>query len=140
LRLSIALVNFERCKINAQAQLLINQPDTPQGHRDRVLMCLLLYHGLRCEEVQLLQVSSIDLEQGEFHFEQPKVNGELRHKLHPETYRALQAYLEQDHPVGALLLGSRKDGQLTGTMSKSAINQRVRFLGAHINVDHLSPP
>jgi integrase len=123
----------------AQAKMLITQPDTPQGRRDRVLMCLLLYHGLRCEEVQLLQLSSFDVEKSEFHFEQPKVAGELRHKLHPETAQALKIYQEYDHPVGALLFGSRKDGQLAGTMSKSAIYQRVRFLGDQIGIEHLSP-
>lgn len=132
----------------AQAQALAKQPDTPQGHRDRVLMCLLLYHGLRCEEVQLLQVSSVNLEKGEFAFEQPKIGGELRHKLHLETHLALTAYLKHDYPKdgqtglpkpGPLLLGSRKGGQLTGTMSKSAINQRVHALGEQIGVEALSP-
>lgn len=60
------------------AQALIKQPDTPQD----LLMCLLLYHGLCCEEVQSLQVSSVNLEQCEFDFEVPKVGGELRYKLH----------------------------------------------------------
>lgn len=123
----------------AQAKALIDQPDTPQGRRDRVLMCLLLYHGLRCEEVQLLQVSSCDLERGEFHFEQPKVDGELRHRMHLETYLAVKAYVEKDHPTGPLFFGSRKGGRLTGTMSKSAINQRVRCLGEQIRVENLSP-
>lgn len=123
----------------AQARALITQPDTPQGRRDRVLMCLLLYHGLRCEEVQLLQVSSIELAKGEFRFVQPKVAGELRHKLHLETCLALTVYLKMDHPSEALLLGSRKDGKLCGTMSKSAINQRVHFLGEQIGLARLSP-
>ncbi len=123
----------------AQAKALINQPDTPQGRRDRVLMCLLLYHGLRCEEVQLLQVTSFDMQRGEFHFEQPKVGGELRHRLHMETYLAVKAYFENDHPTGPLLLGSRKNGRLSGTMNKSAINQRVRSLGMQIGIEHLSP-
>lgn len=132
----------------SQAQELLNQPNTPQGHRDRVLMCLLLYHGLRCEEVQLLQVSLVNLEKGEFAFEQPKVSRELRHKLHLETYLALTAYFTHDYlkdgqigltQHGPLLLGSRKGGRLTGTMSKSAINQRVRALGEQIGVEALSP-
>ncbi len=122
-----------------QAKALVAQPDTPQGRRDRVLLCLLLYHGLRCEEVQLLQVSAIDLARGLFRFEQPKVGGELCHQLHLETYRALSCYLEQDHPSGALLYGSRKGGKLCGTMSKAAINLRVRTLGERVGVEHLSP-
>ena len=122
-----------------QAKALIDQPDTPQGRRDRVLVCLLIYHGLRCEEVQLLQVSSFDLETGTFRFEQPKVGNELRHKLHLESYLAVKRYLELDQPTGHLLLGSRKDGSLVGIMSKSAINQRVRALGEKIGVEALSP-
>jgi len=122
-----------------QAKGLINQPDTPQGRRDRVLLCLLLYHGLRCEEVQLLQVASFDLKKGEFSFEQPKVDGELRHKMHLETYLAVKEYMEKDHPTNALLFGSKKGGRLMGTMSKSAINQRLRFLGEQIGIESLSP-
>lgn len=34
-----------------QAKALKDQPDTPQGHRDQLLMCLLLDHGLRAGEV-----------------------------------------------------------------------------------------
>jgi integrase len=122
-----------------QARQLIDQPDTPQGRRDRVLMCLLLYHGLRCEEVQQLQVASFNLTKGEFVFEQPKVGGELRHKMHMETYLAIRRYLELDRPTKCLLMGSRKNGHLSGTMSKSAINRRVGALGKQIGVEHLSP-
>ncbi len=122
-----------------QARALIEQPDTPQGRRDRVLMCLLLYHGLRCEEVQLLQVSWFDLEGGYFRFEQPKVGGTLRHELSRTTRSAVTRYITHDHPHGPLLYGSTQDGTLCGSMSKSAINQRVRFLGRKIGVDQLSP-
>ncbi len=123
----------------AQARALIEQPDTPQGRRDRVLMCLLLYHGLRCEEVQLLQVSWFDLEGGYFHFEQPKVGGTLRHELSRTTRSAVTRYIAHDHSHGPLLYGSKNDGTLCGSMSKSAINQRVRFLGKKIGVEQLSP-
>jgi len=116
----------------AQARALIEQPDTPQGRRDRVLMCLLLYHGLRCEEVQLLQVSWFDLEGGYFHFEQPKVGGTLRHELSRTARSAVTRYITHDHPHGPLLYGSKNDGTLCGSMSKSAINQRVRYLGKKI--------
>lgn len=46
---------------------------------------------------------------------------------------------ELDHPskAGPLLLGSRKGGKLIGGMRKSAINQRVRALGARIGVTTL---
>ncbi|HEY4389548.1 MAG TPA: site-specific integrase [Ktedonobacteraceae bacterium] len=123
----------------SQAKALIEQPDTPQGRRDRVLMCLLLYHGLRCEEIPLLRVSSFDLTTGLFCFEQPKVGGELRHRMHLQTYLAVKRYLEEEHPTEQLLLGSRKNGHVQGTMSKSAINQRVRWLGEQLGIKKLSP-
>src|SRR5215469_14153238 len=59
----------------AQARALIEQPDTPQGRRDRVLLCLLLYHGLRCEEVQYLTLASLNMEHGVFVFAQANVDG-----------------------------------------------------------------
>ena len=124
----------------AQAQELLNQPDTPQGRRDRLLLCLLLYHGLRCGEVALLQIESFDLEKGIFRFEQPKTGNDLRHQLHLQTYLSFQRYLALDHPTktGPLLVGSRKGGQLMGGMSKSAINQRIRALAERMGVTRLT--
>lgn len=123
-----------------QARELLNQPDTPQGRRDRLLLCLLLYHGLRCEEVAQLQVESFDQEKGIMRFEQPKTGKVLRHQLHLQTYLSLQRYLLLDHPTktGPLLVGNRKGGQLTGGMSKSAMNQRIRVLGERIGVRKLT--
>lgn len=46
-----------------QVYQLKTQPDTPQGRRDALLMCLLLDHGLRVGEVILLQVQDFDLEE-----------------------------------------------------------------------------
>lgn len=122
-----------------QAHELINQPDTPQGRRDRLLLCLLLYHGLRCSEVAQLQVDSFDLAKGIMTFEQPKTGKRLRHHLHLHTSLAVIHYLAQDHPTrtGPLLVGSQKGGKLTGGMSTSAINQRIRALGKRIGVTRL---
>jgi integrase len=89
--------------------------------------------------VQLLQVSWFDLEGGYFHFEQPKVGGTLRHELSRTTRSAVTRYITHDHPHGPLLYGSTQDGTLYGGMSKSAINQRVRFLDRKIGVEQLSP-
>ena len=44
-----------------QAAQLKKQPNTPQGRRDAVIMCLLLDHGLRCGELAGLQVSDFNL-------------------------------------------------------------------------------
>jgi len=48
-----------------QAAQLIAQPETPQGRRDSLLLCLMLEHGLRVGEVALLAVSDFDLKAGD---------------------------------------------------------------------------
>jgi integrase len=116
--------------------------DTPQGRRDRLLMCLLLDHGLRCSEIALLEVTNFNFETGEMTFYRPKVQKEQTHKLSRDTRAALQAYADAGDmpPAGKLLRGSRKGGKLTGSgMSERAITARVNELGrALIGKDGLS--
>ena len=124
-----------------EAAALKQQPDTPQGRRDAVLMCLLLDHGLRCGEVAGLRVEHVNLPAGTFTFYREKVDLVQTHKLTLDTYRALVAYLTLDAPpaTGPLLLGSRKDGTLAGRMSTRAINKRVSVLGKGVGIATLSP-
>jgi integrase len=125
---------------HAQAARLKTHPDSPQGRRDTLLMCLLLDHGLRESEVHDLQVHSIDLKKGTMTFFRRKVNVTQTHKLSADTLRAATAYLQHDAAaVGRLLRSSKRGGQLTGEMSISAIKQRVRALGAAVGIDGLSP-
>jgi integrase len=123
-----------------QAAALKAQPDTPQGRRDSLLMCLLLEHGLRCGEVAGLQVSNFDLQAGELRFYRPKVDKTQTHKLSPDTLRAARAYFEHDAPeAGPVLRGSRKDGRLHDAgMSERAITKRVSELGRAIGIAGLS--
>ncbi len=123
-----------------QADLLKVQPDTPQGRRDTLLICLLLDHGLRCGEIAGLLVSAFDLRAATFTFHRPKVDKVQTHKLTTDTLRAASAYFASDAPaLGPLLMGSRKSGRLEGTMSERAIIDRVRVLGEAIGVQGLSP-
>jgi integrase len=124
-----------------QARKLKKQPDTSQGRRDTLIMCLLLDHGLRVGEVARLQVSDFDLKAGEMHFYRPKVDKTQTHKLTADTARALQAWFDSgDAPaVGPLLRSSRKNGELTKAgMSVQAITARVRYLGKTIGIEGLS--
>ena len=124
-----------------QAKKLKTQPDTPQGRRDALLMCLLLDHGLRVGEVARLQVSDFDLKAGEMRFYRPKVDKEQTHKLSADTLRALHTWFSSgDAPEsGALLRGSRKGGALTGPgMSERCITNRVKVLGEQVGLDGLS--
>lgn len=125
-----------------QAQALKTHPDTPQGRRDAVLMCLLLDHGLRAGEVAALSVANVDLKKGMLcNFYRPKVDKEQNHKLSADTLRALRAWFDSgDVPaVGPLLRGSRKGGALTDAgMSTTSISERVRTLGKELGIDNLS--
>lgn len=123
-----------------QAKALKSQPDTPQGRRDALLMCLLLDHGLRCGEVAGLQVSDFDLKAGELRFYRPKVDLTQTHRLTPDALRAARAYFKLDAlAVGPLLRGSRKGGQLhEAGCSKQAITARVKTLGLGLDIPNLS--
>jgi integrase len=128
-----------------QADQLKTQPDTPQGRRDKLLLCLLLDHGLRVGEVALLAVSDFDLRSGKLVFYRPKVDKVQTHKLTLDTLEAARSYLNQDAPaLGSIWRGSRKGkgGLQASGMSARAITERVRLLGAalegELRIDGLS--
>jgi integrase len=127
-----------------QANALKNdQPDTPQGRRDALMMCLLLDHGLRCGEVALIKVEHVDLDDGVLHFYRPKVDKEQTHKLTADTLRAAYKWFTSGDvppaPGKRLLRSSQKGGKLTSAgMSERAITKRVRVLGRELGIDRLS--
>jgi len=124
-----------------QVIMLKEQPDTPQGRRDALLMCLLLDHGLRCGEVAGLAVDDLDLETGVLRFYRPKVDKVQTHTLTADTLRAAYAWFDSGDapPGGPLLRASRKGGHLTGAgMTERAITKRVRALGQQVGIEGLS--
>jgi integrase len=128
----------------AQAAALKDQPDTPQGRRDRFLMCLLLDHGLRVGELAGLRINDIDLEAGTLAVYRPKVDKHQIHRLSPDTRAAAERYAAEDLPAmrnisASLLAGSTKNGELKGSLSIRAIFNRVRLLGRQIGLSDLSP-
>ncbi len=99
----------------AQADELKAQPDTPQGRRDRLLVCLMVDLGLRRSEVAGLTVNCVDFQVGELTFYRQKVDKEQTHSLVNGLQGAMSAYLANDAPEGGpLLRRSRKGGHLTG--------------------------
>ena len=124
-----------------QAARLKRQPNTPQGRRDGLMMCLLLDHGLRVGEVAALRVEGVDLRAGTFSFFRPKVDKRQMHRLTGDSLAAMQAWFRfNDAPeAGPLLRGSRKGGALTHAgMSERAITARVRKLGEEMGIPGLS--
>ncbi len=123
----------------AQVKALKDQPNTPQGRRDALIVCLAFDHGLRVGEIARLEVTAFDLSEGTFTFYRPKVDKVQTHKLTASTLRAVRAYLENDAPIaGRLLRGSLKSGELAGGMSERAITKRLNLLAEAIGVHGLS--
>lgn len=108
--------------------------DTPQGRRDRLLMCILLDHGLRASEVSLLTVDSFDLEAGTLTFYRPKVGKTQTHRLSEDTTVAASCYIGRDVEDGPVMIGSKKDSGLRSntTMSANSLSRRVRQLATEI--------
>jgi integrase len=130
-----------------QAAALIAQPQTPQGRRDSLLMCLMLEHGLRVGEVARLAVTDFDPKAGRLTFYRPKVDKIQTHKLTARTLAAVRSYFEFDAPaIGNVwrASASKKDGkQAAGTLtgqglSERAITNRVADLGHLVGLVGLS--
>jgi integrase len=129
-----------------KAALLIAQPDTPKGRRDRLIMCLLLQHGLRDSEAAILTRQSFDMKRGTLTFYRPKVNATQTHTLTPETREAARAYLMHAPQEGILWRKSSKGTDRLGPQLSSKpgtaekmINRRVELLGRRAGLDGLSP-
>jgi integrase len=124
-----------------QIRDLKHQPDTLQGKRDRLLMCLLLDHGLRCGEITDLRVEYFKVTKGLLTFDREKVDEEQTHELTQDTLLALLDYTQSlSLTEGPLWIATRKGGNVVhGTMSRRAINKRVLALGRKINIPNLSP-
>ena len=126
------------------AETLINQPDTPQGRRDALLMCLLLQHGLRVSEIAVLTAKAFDLKANTLTFYRPKVDLTQTHELTPDARRASQAYLKHDAPnQGTIWRKSHKgtmelSGQLSEASATRSLTKRVEFLGRKAGIKGLS--
>lgn len=121
-------------------QLKTQHPPTPQGIRDRLLMCLLLDLGLRASEVATLTVEDMS-EPGYVTVYRQKTDTTDRMELTADLLVALADYERYMRKNGTLLRGSRKNGKLTNqVMSVRAIGARVKILGRDIlGVWELSP-
>ena len=124
-----------------QARLLKNNHSpTPQGIRDRLMICLMLDLGLRSSEVSGLKVADF-AEPGNVVVYRQKTDTTDRMALSADIHQALTDYKPYMRRSGSLLRGSRKGGKLTDdVMSVRAIGSRVKALGHDIlDIWELSP-
>ena len=78
-----------------QAEALKSQPNTPQGRRDAVIMCLLIDHGLRCGEVAALYGTDINLSTKQMTFYREKVGKRQTHDLSRDTLSSARRLAQQ---------------------------------------------
>ena len=105
----------------ARALLDAPDPDTLKGKRDRAMLAVLLYHGLRREELCLLKVRDIHNRRGIPHLRIHGKGNKLRHvPLHPASAERLHTYL---------------DAARHGTSPDSPLFQPIRTIGAAMTGD-----
>jgi integrase len=118
-----------------QITAIKNQPDTPEGRRDKLLVCLALDHGLRVSELAILQRSDFYLEAGTLTFDRPKTGQSTTLKLSNETLEAARKYFGGDDPGFGNVWRPSLSGQ---SVSTGTISKRIRVLGKRIAIDNLS--
>ena len=120
--------------------LKTNHLPTPQGIRDRLLICLFLDLGLRASEVATLKVEDF-AEVGYVTVYRPKTDSVDKMELSLDLIDALRDFRPFLRENGTLLRGSRKNGKLTDhIMSVRAIGARIKILGRDIlGIWELSP-
>ena len=119
-----------------QATAIKDQPDTPAGRRDKLLVCLALDHGLRVSELASLQRSDFDLAAGTVTFDRSETVRRDTHNLSQDTLEAARNYFAADIPGFGSIWRPGHAGQDTSTR---AISRRIRALGKRIAIDNLSP-
>lgn len=80
-----------------QAKRLLEAPppDTLKGLRDRAILAVLLYHGVRREELCKLRVGDVHSRQGVVHFRVEGKRDKIRFvPVHPTAQRLIAEYLE----------------------------------------------
>ena len=108
-----------------QAKALLDAPDatTLKGLRDRAILAVLLYHGLRREEAAQLLVRHVQERRGIKHLQVYGKGGKIRYlPLHPVAAQRIYAYLERsghhrDESKVPLFMPLRGRTTLTGVTS-----------------------
>lgn len=107
-----------------QAETLKARPDP----RDRLLMCLLLDHGLRVGEVAALTAGDFDLEAGVLTFWRQKVDLTQSHRLSDDTLAAAEACDLVSAAAGPLFGVDRTIRRRVGEIGRAA---GIARLGPH---------
>jgi integrase/recombinase XerD len=116
---------------DAQARRLLDAPstDTLKGVRDRAMLAVLLYHGIRREELCLLRLKDIHSRQGVMHLRIQGKRGKIRFvPLHPMALRLIGEYMEMGKHGGGLDAKS-----LESPLFRPVANNRTGTLDKHLD-------
>jgi integrase/recombinase XerD len=113
-----------------QAKSLLNAPseDSLKGKRDRAILAVLLYHGIRREELCKLKVGDIQQREGVPHFRVEGKGEKIRYiPIHVTALRLISVYLakagHKDEQHGALFRPVKNN--TTKTLAKALHPQSV---------------
>lgn len=87
-------------EVDEQAKLLLTAPDgeTLKGLRDRAILAVLLYHGLRREEAAQLMTGDLQELRGIEHLQVKGKGGKTRYlPMHPVAADRIDEYLQRDN-------------------------------------------
>jgi len=102
---------------DAEAKALLETPpsDTLKGMRDRAILSVLLFHGLRRAELCSLRVGDLQSRRGVMHFRVEGKGGKIRFiPVHPHSSQRISEYLERSGH------GDRPDNELFRPVKNSA--------------------
>ena len=106
--------------------------DTRKGQRDRAILDMMLYLGLRSEEVTGIATGDFVQDMGRYWLTVKGKGGKVRKvKLHDAAFRSLAAWLdvaglgELGRGEGSLFVGVAKGGRLTGKPINTAVIRRI---------------
>ena len=116
-------------------------PESDMGMRDRLILCLLLDHGLRSSEVAMLEINHIDFENGIMQVYRQKTNSIDRLYISKDTAEALIVYLgcesitNAETKIDQLLWSASRGGKLRPKpMSRSGVSKVVTKYGKQMSM------
>jgi integrase/recombinase XerD len=126
----------------ARQLLAAPHPETRKGTRDRAILSMLLYHGLRREELTTLRVRDLTARRGVPHVRVHGKGGKTRYvPLHPGTAELLTDYLEAfghgSDPAAPLFRPVRNNltGTLDEVMTTDGVYKLVRSYARKIGIE-----
>ncbi len=120
---------------DGQARKLLDAPPegTLKGKRDRAILAVLFFHGLRREELCKLRVKDVEQRQGVAHLRVHGKGGKIRFvPAHPAALARISDYLDccghREDAAGALfrpVKNPRGKGKLTGALTPGKVDECV---------------